>query len=75
MTEVVIPNTYEEWLILVKSKVPEVLSKKSIEKRIQVLSNSNNSEAVEFRDLYGDEHRQRVVSWFRRALRESHDKN
>jgi hypothetical protein len=70
MTEGVIPNTYEEWLDLMKSKAKEVLSRESIEARIKVLSNSNHAETIQFRHLYGDEHWQKVLSWFNRAAQE-----
>lgn len=71
MIEVTIPNTYEEWLGLLKSHAKDVLSEKSIEERVKALSNSNNPETIQFRSLYGDEHRQKIVAWFKRAAQES----
>ncbi len=70
MTEIDIPNTYEEWLNLLKSHANDVLSRERIDKRIKELSNLNNTETIQFCNLYGDEHRQRVIEWFKRAAEE-----
>ena len=70
MKDIIVPDTYNEWLILLKSNAPSVLSRKSIQERIKVLSNASNTETKQFCDLYGDAYRQKVVAWFQRAARE-----
>ena len=60
-------SSYEDWkhCITVLCGIP--LTPDYIEQRIAALSDPSNFETKKFRDIWGEEHLQRVIGWFEQA--------
>jgi hypothetical protein len=65
-----IPQTYDEWRHCIEVECGIPLTAEFLAVRIAILSAAEAEETRHFRKLYGDEHWQRVLSWFRRAAEE-----
>lgn len=65
-----IPQSYAEWRHCIEVECGIPLSAGFLAERIRVLTQGEAEETRRFRRLYGEEHWQRVVSWFRRAAEE-----
>jgi len=66
-----IPQTYEAWRHCIEVGCAIPLTAEFLAGRIRVLTQGEAEETLRFRKLYGDEHWQRVLHWFRRAAEES----
>lgn len=67
----IIPTTYSDWreCIEVRCKIP--LTSAFIKERLTELENGTHPKTKTFEKLYGEEHLQRTISWFRQAQGES----
>ena len=65
-----IPTSYEQWFecITIKCKIP--LTKEYIELRLKSLNDPKLTETIKFTSLYGEEHLNKTIKWFERALKE-----
>lgn len=63
----IIPYNYETWHHCITVECNIKLTTKYIEERIQALQNSNDFRTKQFIHLYGNEHRENVLSWFKHA--------
>ena len=63
----VIPSTYEQWreCIEVRCKIP--LTPTYIKERIDELEDGKHPKTKSFKKLYGQDHLQQVIAWFRQA--------
>ena len=63
-----IPTSYSEWYecITVKCKIP--MTRSFIQERLSILEDLNQKETKKFSSLYGEQHLNEVVSWYRLAL-------
>jgi hypothetical protein len=66
-----ISKTYEEWKFCIIEKCGISLTFEYIEERLSVLSNEQNKERNKFIELYGQEHLNNVIDWFKIALNET----
>ena len=64
-----IPETFDEWRYCIEQECQIGLTREYIEQRLTILRALNHEETQRFIRHYGDHHRQRVVSWFERALK------
>ena len=65
--ENIIPATYDQWRYCIEVLGKIKLTPKYLSERLAVLEDNKNAESIKFAKLYGQEHLQRTVSWFRRA--------
>jgi hypothetical protein len=65
-----IPSSYPSWryCITVECRIP--LTAEFVAQRIDVLGQFNSEETLRFRRIYGDEHWQNVLAWFRQSQQE-----
>jgi len=63
----VIPSSYEAWrdCITIRCGIP--LTESYIQSRLKELNRTDHPKTREFLRLYGSDHLQRTISWFRRA--------
>lgn len=66
----VTPKTYDEWKYCIEVLGKIELTPDYIGKRLSIMEDSQNAETKKFAKLYGDDHLQRTVGWFRRAQAE-----
>ena len=66
----VIPVTYKEWRYCIEIVGEVKLTPTYIEERLATLQDTQRAETKTFAKLYGEEHLQRTVDWFRRAASE-----
>ena len=66
-----IPTTYDQWreCIEVHCKIP--LTPEYIRERLAELQNAGHPKTQDFERLYGAEHLQRTIAWFRQAMDET----
>jgi len=67
----IIPTTYEQWrqCIEVRCRIP--LTPAFIDERLTELQNGEHAKTARFQKLYGADHLQQVIGWFRRAADEA----
>jgi hypothetical protein len=66
-THSLIPQNYAEWQHCITVDCGIALEAAYINTRIAVLTNPESEETTRFRRLYGDQHWQNIVRWFRQA--------
>lgn len=73
-TKSVIPTTYAQWreCIEVRCKIP--LTPTFIRERLAELENGTHPKTKTFETLYGTDHLQRTIAWFRQAGDEAPEK-
>ena len=67
MKSAVIPYNYEIWHHCITVDCDLELTPDYIEERISSLQDTNNFRTKQFVKLYGDQHRENVLSWFKQA--------
>ncbi|MEM1068924.1 MAG: hypothetical protein AAGG48_23025 [Planctomycetota bacterium] len=70
----VIPTSYEQWRHCIEVKCKIRLTSSYVSERLKELQNRNNARTKEFARVYGAEHLERTISWFRRASEEASGK-
>ena len=70
MNDDVIPRSYEQWrnCIEVRCKIP--LTPAYVHERLVELQDDRHARTREFARLYGADHLERTIVWFRRAANE-----
>ena len=66
----VFPTTYEQWRHCVEVLGRIRLTPSYISQRLAEIQNDKHAKTREFAELYGTEHLQRTIAWFRRAADE-----
>jgi hypothetical protein len=66
-----IPESYEQWVHCIKVKCGIPLTREYAARRLSQLRDADDDRTKKFRDLYGDEYLQRVISWFERCLKDA----
>jgi len=61
-----IPQTFNDWTNCIVNDCKINLTKEFAEKRLLVYQDSKNSETQKFISLYGDQHLQNIVNWFKK---------
>lgn len=67
---VVIPATYEEWRHCITVLCRMTLTPEYIQQRLSALRNSSDRMTTRFREVYSEEHLNRVIGWFEQAAAE-----
>ncbi|MEM6772473.1 MAG: hypothetical protein AAF597_17990 [Bacteroidota bacterium] len=68
-----IPYNYEAWKSCIVNDCKIKLTKTFIADRLSVFENAQHPETRQFATLYGQQHLENVVHWYKRALREPAD--
>lgn len=61
-----IPQTFEEWQRCIINDCKINLTKDFALQRLTVYEDRNNSETQKFLSLYGEQHLQNIISWYKR---------
>lgn len=67
MNKSIIPQNYEEWRHCIVVECGLELTPSFIEERISSLQNNSEHYTQQFVRLYGQQHHQKVLSWFMQA--------
>ena len=70
MSDDVIPHSYEQWRHCIEVRCNIRLTSTYIRERMAELQDDNHAKTKEFASLYGPEHLERIIAWFRRAADE-----
>ena len=63
-----IPLTFEEWKHCIVNDCNINLTKAFAEKRLTVYENSSHPETKKFMELYGADHLNNVIRWYKKVL-------
>ncbi len=67
MNDDVIPTSYDQWRHCIEVRCNIRLTPKYIDERLSELQNSDHAKTREFAKLYGADHLERTITWFRQA--------
>ena len=70
MSDDVIPHSYEQWRTCIEVRCKIRLTRTYIQERLAELQDNKHAKTREFARLYGADHLQRTIVWFRRAEEE-----
>ncbi len=70
MSDDVIPSSYEQWRNCIEVRCKIRLTPAFIRERLAELQDDKQAKTREFARLYGVDHLQRTIAWFRRAADE-----
>ena len=70
MSDDVIPRSYEQWRNCIEVRCKIRLTPTYIRERLAELLDAKHAKTREFARLYGAEHLERTITWFRRAADE-----
>lgn len=65
-----IPRNYTDWQQCITKDCGIPLTQEYIRGRLEQLNKKDIFEVEKFRSLYGDNHWNKVIAWFERALKE-----
>jgi hypothetical protein len=60
-----IPQTFSDWKNCIVSDCKINLTKDFTEERLKIYQNRNNEETKKFVSLYGEQHLQNIIQWFK----------
>ena len=66
----VIPSSYEQWRHCIEVRCRIQLTRSYIGQRLSELQDDQHARTREFAKLYGSDHLQRTITWFRQASEE-----
>ena len=66
-----VPKDYKEWRYCIEKKCGIPLELAFIKERITALQDSSDHKTKKFLKQYGEEYRERVIEWFKHALKET----
>ncbi|MEM7306254.1 MAG: hypothetical protein AAF682_06275 [Planctomycetota bacterium] len=66
-----IPTSYEQWRECIEVHCKIALTSPYISDRLTELENGEHPKTKSFESLYGADHLQRTIAWFRRAASEA----
>ncbi|MFG0267419.1 MAG: hypothetical protein ACF8AM_20055 [Rhodopirellula sp. JB055] len=70
MSESIIPTSYEQWRHCIEVRCHIQLTPQYIDERLAELENTHHAKTREFAKLYGTDHLERTIGWFRQASHE-----
>ena len=70
MSDDVIPLSYEQWRTCIEVRCKIRLTPAFIRERLAELQDDKHAKTREFARLYGGDHLERTITWFRRAADE-----
>lgn len=70
MSDVHIPQTYEEWRHCITLTCRQPITGPYVEERIKALNSATDHMTVRFVQLYGEAQRLKTLEWFKRAQHE-----
>lgn len=63
-----IPQTLDEWEECITKKCKINLTKEFAAERLAVYQDRNNAETKKFIAIYGEQHLQNIIDWYKRIL-------
>ncbi|BDS11568.1 hypothetical protein AsAng_0022820 [Aureispira anguillae] len=60
-----IPSTFEQWVHCITNDCKINLTKDFAQKRLAVYQNRNNPETQKFLSLFGEQHLENIINWFK----------
>jgi hypothetical protein len=60
-----IPNTFDQWKSCIINNCKINLTKDFARQRLAVYTDRNNTQTKEFLKLYGEQHLQNIMTWFK----------
>lgn len=63
-------RNFDEWKDCIVNKCKIKLTKDFVEQRLSVYEHAEHPETIQFTKLYGQQHLDRIISWYRRVLSE-----
>ena len=70
-----IPESYEQWVHCITVKCRIRLTADYANRRLTELRDVQQARTIKFREIYGDDHWRRVISWFERSLAASAERS
>lgn len=70
MSDDVIPRSYEQWRDCIEVRCKIRLTPRFIHERLAELQDDKHAKTRDFARLYGSDHLERTIAWFRRAAGE-----
>ncbi|WNZ58426.1 hypothetical protein QT397_14120 [Microbulbifer sp. MKSA007] len=70
MTQPVVPENFNAWLYCITVECGIELTPEFVDERINALQDNKNYHTRNFILLYGQEHHQKVLSWFKQVREE-----
>ena len=67
MSDDVIPRSYEQWRTCIEIRCKIRLTPTFIQERLAELQDDKHAKTREFARLYGADHLERTIAWFRHA--------
>lgn len=64
-----IPQNFEEWKNCITKDCKINLTKDFVTKRLDVYQDQKNQETQKFIRLYGEQHLQNIINWYKLVLR------
>ena len=65
------PQSYDQWVHCITVKCGISLTSDYAARRLKELRDERDVRTKKFRELYGEEHWRRTISWFERSLKEN----
>ena len=65
-----LPRTYGEWEYCITVKCGIALTQDYINERLRALLTTNDHATAKFVEMWGSEHHQKTVNWFKQAANE-----
>lgn len=62
-----IPQTFEQWKDCLINGCKIELTKEFAKERLAIYLNPNNAETKKFVSVYGEQHLQRIIYWFKQV--------
>lgn len=60
-----IPQTFEQWYTCIVNHCKINLTKDFVQQRLAVYKDPENTETQKFISLYGEQHLQNIINWFK----------
>lgn len=67
MSDEAFPTTYDQWRHCIEVRGRVRLTPQFVNERLAEMQDDSNAKTREFSKLYGSEHLQRTIAWFRQA--------
>jgi len=66
-----IPQTFDNWISCIVNDCKIDLTKEFASERLDIYQNVNNAETQKFISLYGKQHLQNIINWFKLVKNET----
>lgn len=63
-----ISDNFDDWVYCLTQKCKIKLDSTFAKKRLSILEDSNHEETQKFKELYGEQHLENVIHWFKQIV-------